>query len=129
MERMVLPALEMGGYKVRRSVNVGSRLGVSRHIVDTLVDDADGRLHLISLKWQQVQGTAEQKIPFEVICLVDAMLKDERFFKAYLVLGGPGWKYKEFYLSGGLRPYLANADMVNIISMERFVMLANQGKL
>ncbi len=129
MEQMVLPALEMGGYKVRRSVNIGSRLGVSRHIVDTLADDGDGRLHLISLKWQQVQGTAEQKIPFEVICLVDAMLRDERFFKAYLVLGGEGWKYKEFYLRGGLRPYLPNADMVNIVSMEQFVMLANQSKL
>lgn len=129
MERMVLPALEMGGYEVTRSVNVGSRFGVSRHIVDTLAGDADGRLHLISLKWQQVQGTAEQKIPFEVICLVEAMLRDERFFKAYLVLGGPGWRYKEFYLSGGLGPYLVNADMVNIVSMEHFVTLANQGKL
>ena len=129
MEQMVLPALEMGGYKVRRSVNIGSRLGVSRHIIDTLVDDGDGRLHLISLKWQQVQGTAEQKIPFEIICLAEAMLRDERFFKAYLVLGGEGWKYKEFYLSDGLRPYLTNADMVKVVSMERFVTLANQGKL
>jgi len=25
---------------------------------------------LISLKWQQSSGTAEQKVPFEVICLV-----------------------------------------------------------
>ena len=129
MERMVLPALEMGGYKVRRGVNIGSRFGVSRHIIDTLVNDSEGRLHLVSLKWQQVQGTAEQKIPFEVICLADAMMRDERFYKAYLVLGGEGWRYKEFYLSGGLNPYLANADMVNIVSLERFVMLANQGNL
>lgn len=129
MERMVLPALEMGGYQVSRSVNIGSRLGVSRHIVDTLVEDTNGKLHLVSLKWQQVQGTVEQKIPFEVICLAEAMLRDERFFKAYLVLGGEGWKYKEFYLRGGLRPYLPNADMVNIVSMEQFVTLANQSKL
>ena len=129
MERMVLPALEMGGYKVQRGVNIGSRFGVSRHIIDTLVDDPDGRQHLISLKWQQVQGTAEQKIPFEVICLADAMIRDERFYKAYLVLGGEGWRYKEFYLSGRLKSYLANADMVNIVSLERFVTLANQGNL
>lgn len=129
MEQMVLPALAMGRYKVERSVNIGSRFGVSRHIIDTLAADASGRLHLISLKWQQVQGTAEQKIPFEVICLADVVLRDERFYKAYLVLGGEGWRYKEFYLSGGLQPYLLNADMVNIVSLERFIMLANQGKL
>ena len=129
MERTILPALDMGGYGVQRGVHIGSRFGVSRHVVDTLVADADGRLHLVSLKWQQVQGTAEQKIPFEVICLADAMVRDERFYKAYLVLGGEGWRYKEFYLSGGLRPYLVNADMVNIVSLERFIMLANQGNL
>lgn len=57
------------------------------------------------------------------------MTRDERFYRAYLVLGGEGWRYKEFYLSGGLKPYLANSDMVNIVSLERFIMLANQGKL
>ena len=129
MERMVLPALEMGGYEVRRGVNIGTRFGVSRHKVDILAEDRFGQEHLVSLKWQQVSGTAEQKIPFEVICLADAMIQDERFYKAYLVLGGGGWRYKEFYLSGRLKSYLANADMVNIVSLERFIMLANQGKL
>ena len=129
MERMVLPALEMGGYEVRRGVNIGTRFGVSRHKVDILAEDRSGREHLVSLKWQQVSGTAEQKIPFEVICLADAMIQDERFYKAYLVLGGGGWRYKEFYLSGRLKSYLANAEMVNIVSLERFIMLANQGKL
>ena len=129
MERMALPALEMGGYRVRRSVDIGERLGVSRHKIDVLAHDTEGRQHLISLKWQQVQGTAEQKIPFEVICLAEAMIQDERFYKAYLVLGGEGWKYKEFYISGGLKPYLTNADMVSIVSLEQFVTLANQGRL
>ena len=45
------------------------------------------------------------------------------------MLGGDGWKYKQFYIEGGLRPYLANADMVNIVSLDRFVALANQGRL
>lgn len=129
MEQMVLPALEMGGYNVRRSVNIGSRFGVSRHIADIIADDADGRQHLISLKWQQVQGTAEQKIPFEVICLADTLLNDERFFKAYLVLGGEGWRYKDFYLSGGLNPHLAHACLVRIVTLDDFVSRANQGKL
>ncbi len=105
------------------------RFGVSRHNVDTFATDAHGRPYLISLKWQQVSGTAEQKIPFEVLCLADAMVRNEEFFKAYLVLGGEGWRFKDFYLSGGLKEFLINADLVNIVSLERFVELANQGRL
>ncbi len=129
MEAMVVPALEHGGYSVRRDVVVGTRFGVSKHRIDTHVEDTEGRIHLVSLKWQQVQGTAEQKIPFEIICLADLLMRDETFYKAYLVLGGPGWRYKEFYLSGGLRPYIANADMVAVVSLEDFVSLANVGRL
>jgi hypothetical protein len=43
--------------------------------------------NFVSLKWQQVGGTAEQKVPFEVMCLADAV----RAGHAYLVLGGDGW--------------------------------------
>ena len=129
MERMVLPALEMGGYRARRNVHIGSRLGVSRHRIDILAEGGDGRSHFVSLKWQQVPGTAEQKIPFEVICLVDAIRSDDRFYKAHLVLGGTGWRYKEFYLAGGLNPYLNHAHLVNIAPLENFVQKANQGSL
>ena len=129
MEAMVLPALERGGYKVRRGVDVGTRFGVSRHRIDVHVEDDDGRIYLISLKWQQVSGTAEQKIPFEIICLADLMINDESYYKAYLALGGNGWRYKEFYLSGKLNKYLANADMVKVLSLEDFVGLANMGRL
>ncbi len=91
--------------------------------------DGSARPYLVSVKWQQVSGTAEQKIPFEVISLADAMMQNEEFYRAYLVLGGEGWRFKEFYLQGGLNRYLANADLVNIVSLERFVQLANQGQL
>ncbi len=129
MEDMVVPALKRGGYRVRRNVEVGTRFGVTKHRIDTHVEDADGHIHLVSLKWQQVQGTAEQKIPFEIICLADLLLHDETYYKAHLVLGGGGWKYKDFYTSGGLRPHLTNADMVNVLVLEEFIGLANQGKL
>ena len=129
MEQMVLPALEMGGYRITRQKNIGTRFGVSRHNIDTYALDDSDRPYLISLKWQQVSGTAEQKIPFEVVSLADAMMRNEEYFKAYLVLGGEGWRFKEFYLSGGLNAFLINADLVNIVSLERFVELANQGRL
>lgn len=129
MEQMVLPALEMGKYEVQTGVVIGTRLGVTRHKIDVLAKDTDSRLHLVSLKWQQVGGTTEQKIPFEIISLVDALTRNKRFSAAHLVLGGDGWKYKDFYISGGMDPFIKKAKLVKIYSLEQFVSLANQGKL
>ena len=80
------------------------------------------------MKWQQVGGTAEQKVPFEVICLAAAVLT-LAFQKAYLVLGGEGWKLRPFYVSGGLSAHLTHAEKVKIITLEGFVAKANRGHL
>ena len=85
---------------------------------------------LISMKWQQTSGTAEQKVPFEIICLIEALEKGT-YEKAYLVLGGEGWKpkLKTLYTSGGLEKYIPEADHVEILGLETFVAKANQGNL
>lgn len=129
LEQMVQHALKQGRYKFERGKTVGSRFGVSAHKIDTYAEDQRGRIHLISLKWQQVGGTAEQKIPFEVISLIDLLLKNESYYKAHLVLGGDGWRFKDFYLNGGLRSFIRNADRVNITTLDAFVGAANQGML
>ena len=89
----MLPALEQGGYAYKTQVHFGQRLGLGKHIVDAVVEK-DGRKFLLSLKWQQVSGTAEQKVPFEVICLIEA-LEDGKYEKAYVVLGGEGWTLRD----------------------------------
>ena len=127
LEKMVLPALDQGGYTYETQVHLGRRLGLGRHFVDA-VAQKDGRKFLISLKWQQVPGTAEQKVPFEVICLIDA-LGAGNYGKAYIVLGGEGWTLRDFYAAGGLKKYLINSDNVDVIRLEAFVGRANQGKL
>jgi len=127
LERMILPALEQGGYTYQTQVKLGRRLGVGTHVVDAIAEK-DGRKVLISLKWQQVSGTAEQKVPFEVICLLDALSSGQQE-KAYLVLGGEGWSLRPFYTSGGLKPFLINSDKVDVVTLEGFVARANQGKL
>jgi hypothetical protein len=130
LENMIIPALERGGYKWKEQTIIGERLGGHRHKVDVLAFHVGGLEIPISLKWQQTSGTAEQKVPFEVICLVDVIQKSGgRFKKAYLVLGGEGWSLKEFYLKRGLDAYLKNCDLVEISSLESFVAKANQGKL
>jgi hypothetical protein len=127
LERMILPALDQGGYAYEKQVLLGKRLGIGRHMVDA-VAEKDGRKILISLKWQQVSGTAEQKVPFELICLLEA-LQAGQHDKAYLVLGGEGWTLRTFYTSGGLKPFLVNAEKVEVVTLEGFVGRANQGKL
>ena len=54
---------------------------------------------LISLKYQKVEGTAEEKIPFEFIKLQNAINK-YGYNKAIIVLcGDEGWTLKKTYLN------------------------------
>jgi hypothetical protein len=129
MEAMVLPALERGGYEYFKQVDIGERLGGGKHMVDLVAYDEGGRGFLVSLKWQQSSGTAEQKVPFEAMCLIDAVLKEpDRYEKAYLVLGGPAWTLREFYTSK-LLPFLRHEDKLAILNLEMFVARANRGEL
>lgn len=130
LESMVLPALKRGGYDYQTQVRIGDRLGGGKHIIDVLAVDPGGRRILVSVKWQQTSGTAEQKVPFGVICLAEAVNGDRgRFDLAYLVLGGNGWKLRDFYLSGALARHLRNTQRVHIVSLEDFVALANKSRL
>jgi hypothetical protein len=127
---MVLPALEQGGYAYKSQVVIGKRLGGRNHKVDLLLTATDGSKIPVSMKWQQVSGTAEQKVPFEIMCLAEAVAKSEgKFRKAYLVLGGGGWTLRDFYLGDGLKQYLKNCESVEVVNLEAFVAKANQGKL
>ena len=86
LEQMIHPALIRGGYQFREQVTIGQKMSGRKHRVDALIDHADGAM-LVSLKWQQTSGTAEEKIPFEIINLMDACQRGP-YRKAYLVLGG-----------------------------------------
>lgn len=129
LENMVQYALDLGGYRSTSQVVIGTRLGGSRHKVDRIAEKG-GETFLISLKWQQGGGTAEQKVPFEIMCLMDAVRSSGgKFKKAYLVLGGEGWSLRDFYVGGGLEEYLKHSELVTIVTLEQFVALANKGKL
>src|SRR6266851_4533880 len=127
LEAMILPALNQGGYDYSTQQVIGSRFGGGRHIVDAIAEKDEQRF-LISLKWQQTGGTAEQKVPFEVMSLAEVVLAGQ-FAKAYLVLGGEGWTLRDFYVSGELKKHLWHADKVEILTLESFVARANNGEL
>ena len=127
LEAMILPALRQGGYEYQSQQTIGKRFGGGRHIVDAIAEK-NGQRYLISLKWQQTGGTAEQKVPFEVISLAEVVLSGN-FAKAYLVLGEEGWTLRDFYVSGDLKEHLSHADQVEILTLESFVARANTGQL
>jgi hypothetical protein len=127
LEQMILPALARGGYAARSQVLTGARPGGGPHRVDAIAEKGDERI-IISLKWQQSSGTAEQKVPFEVMCLADAV-REKLANRAYLVLGGAGWTLRTFYTSGALQDHLVHAGLVRVLTLEDFIALANSGKL
>lgn len=127
LEQMVVPALKNGGYQVDSQVHIGQRLNGGKHYAD-VVASKNNESFLVSMKWQQVSGTAEQKVPFEVICLSEAV-ETGPFKKAYLVLGGEGWSLRAFYTGGGLKKHLVKPELVDIITLEAFIAKANKGAL
>jgi PD-(D/E)XK nuclease superfamily domain len=127
LEAMIVPALARGGYACRTQVRVGRRCGGGVHKVDALASK-NGEMVIVSLKWQQTAGTAEQKVPFEVMCLADAV-RAGHAARAYLVLGGDGWTLRSYYTSGALAEHLAHAALVRVLTLEAFVRIANNGQL
>ncbi|HVH29586.1 MAG TPA: PD-(D/E)XK nuclease superfamily protein [Vicinamibacterales bacterium] len=127
LEAMILPALARGGYSYQKQVRVGQRCGGGNHKVDAIATKSDEKI-LVSLKWQQTGGTAEQKVPFEVMCLADAV-RAQHAARAYLVLGGDGWTLRDYYTSGALSEHLVYAQLVRVVTLEAFVRLANNGQI
>jgi hypothetical protein len=127
LEAMILPALDRGGYAYRKQIRAGQRCGGGIHKVDAVAAKG-GETLLVSLKWQQTGGTAEQKVPFEVMCLADAV-RAGHGARAYLVLGGDGWTLRDYYTSGALAEHLVHATLVRVVTLEAFVRLANNGEL
>jgi hypothetical protein len=127
LEAMILPALTRGRYECQKQVKAGHRCGGGTHRVDVLAEK-DGMKVLVSLKWQQTGGTAEQKVPFEVMCMADAV-RAGHANRAYVVLGGDGWTLRDYYTSGALSEHLVHACVVRVVTLEAFIRLANNGEL
>ncbi len=127
LESMVLPALKHGGYETKKQVRIGERLNGRRHFADVVASKGNKKF-IVSMKWQQTSGTAEQKVPYEVICLSEAVKKFD-YEKAYLVLGGDGWTLRDYFVGGGLNDHINYDGQVVILTLEKFVRLANQGRL
>ena len=127
MEAYIRIALERGGYEYQEQVRVTDRLGGGGHMAD-FVAILDGECIIISSKWQQTSGTAEQKVPYEYMCLAHVLSNSPEIHRAYIVLGGEGWTKHEFYLNG-LDGWVATEEFVDVVRLENFIAKANRGNL
>jgi hypothetical protein len=76
-------------------VNVGKKPGGGSHRVDHVVHrpDGSGQKLLVSCKTQSVGGTAEEKIPYEMMKLAKTVSENPQTWGDYavLILDGDGW--------------------------------------
>lgn len=132
-ERVIGPVLEIhysGRYETQ--VPVGRQLYGGDYVADFVIRDSRQGDVVVSAKWQEVPGTAEQKILYDIASLLRIVRDSEgRFRKGYVVLGGPGFSSnaRQFLLGQGHREVLADGDTVEVVSLEEFLARANRGAL
>ena len=85
-EKLVAQILRKNGCLVTEQVNIGFKFKNKKHQVDSLVN---GKI-LVSVKWKDSGGTAEEKVGYEMWTLNEKILSGV-FEKAFVILGGPGW--------------------------------------
>ena len=106
-------------YQFKTQVNVGLKRNGGKHYIDILLESKT----LLSLKFQRVQGTAEEKVPFEIMKLQQAV-EDYGYECAILVLAGldSAWKWKDYYFGEEFQSNMKRIyPDVRIISHEQFV--------
>ncbi len=125
-ELMIESLLEFNHYDYQKQVFIGKQLFNNRYKADFVVDHSI----IISLKWQQVAGTAEQKVIYEIASLIK-IIENDNFKKAYVVIGGNGFSQnaKEYLFSQEHKNILKHGDLVENIGVEDFIARLNNHNL
>ncbi len=125
-ELMIESLLEFNHYDYKKQVFIGKQLFNNRYKADFVVDNSI----IVSLKWQQVAGTAEQKVIYEIASLIK-IIENDNFKKAYVVIGGNGFSQnaKEYLFRQEHRSILKHGDLVENIGVEDFIARLNNHNL
>lgn len=114
VENFVEQKLENCGYNVETQV-MASGINVDFSRIDIVLIDTDSEA--ISLKYQDVPGTAEEKVLYEAESL-SLMCYAHEYVRGTIVLCGGGWSPVKYYWF--LNEYQTPAN-VRIISYDEFV--------
>ena len=75
-ERTVVPALERGGYSYVSQYKIRNiRPNNKNYVIDYIAKKGCRKIG-VELKWQQYNGTAEEKIVYTIICLLILVQKN-----------------------------------------------------
>ncbi len=122
-------ALKRAGYDVARNVNVGDLFGIKPQKVHICATDQVGAQSFVTLIGQVDSGSTTEKIPFKVIQLADLARRTDPNNRFYVVIYGRELDLYDFYVNSGLSKYVIGAEKVGVLRHDRFVELANQGRL
>tara|TARA_B100000780_G_C20671070_1_gene267080 strand:- start:36 stop:449 length:414 start_codon:yes stop_codon:yes gene_type:complete len=89
-EKHIANLLRQQGCSVTEQVCIGYKFGNHKHNIDSLVNAKI----LVSVKFQDVAGTAEEKVGYEMWTLNEKILTGA-FEKAFVIFGGQGWTIYE----------------------------------
>ena len=130
LEDTVLPALERNGYTFKKQFYMEPGLGGGRQRLDTFVTDPHGDAINLSVKWQGISGSAEEKVPAEILKML--VLKDAHpeIKRSYIVLAGPGWnkRLKSFY-KDQITAFIPRAIEIRVLETDEFLHLCIEGRL
>ena len=120
-ENFCCDLLDRADYNVEEQVCIGTRPTYGKHYVDleVILDEEFNKRNIISLKYQDVAGTAEEKIPYEQMCL-QAACEEYGYNKAYIVLAGSGWKHDDSYRDGVFDKWMSTPD-VFVLNFDEFL--------
>lgn len=126
---MIKPVLDIH-YKnsYEEQVEIGTQLYGNKYVADYVIRTDKGDI-IVSAKWQQVPGTVEQKIIYEIASLIKIIKSSNNKYKcAYIVIGGSGFsaKAKNYLLEQKHREVLSDGHLVEVLSVEAFLEKANK---
>ena len=126
-EIMIESLLKYNSYIYEKQIFIGSQLFNNRYKADFVINDSI----LVSLKWQQVPGTAEQKVIYEIASLIKIIKESDKYRMAYLVIGGNGFSVnaKEHLFNQRYANMLKDGNLVRSISVEDFIAILNSNNL
>jgi hypothetical protein len=103
--------------------NIGKKPTGKGHVVDVCLEKEK---ILVSAKLQNGPGTAEEKIPFEMLMLQYAC-ENFNYKKAYVVCAGLKWSLLDYYLSEEFTKQMSSVTPnVKVIHYDDFIKIIEQ---
>lgn len=130
-QNQVASLLRDSGWTVDFEYVLGFKLGKrTKHRVDIKASKGESDI-LVSCKYQEVSGTAPEKLPYEYMCLLHAV-KTNLLTKAFMVLqGAPLLKDNVFapLRIGEMERYMTISSLVQVCDFQDFSRIINRHEI